>query len=295
MTQVKKIFTMIILVILTANLMTGVAMASEKAWADWPDTDIAAGFWVKEKGYFGGYTDGTFKPNLPINSVHFWSVLNRAGIKNASANSNPATIADAQRYLPNAAVTSKPTDTLTRYRMAAMLYRNFVTPVSPDLVVIDKLEKLFLEKKVTWNGVTRTSKLVGHAKEIVDFSRNTGVPIWLALGQCWRESQWFTTGLSVNYNCGWGIKDGKGTWGILGSPNNVSGYSNYASISEAIAAYFRLMSSPNRPYKALIDAGDDESIRKALNIYAPAFENDTNQHWVIVKAVRGWLETRGIK
>jgi hypothetical protein len=280
---------------------TGEVMAIEKAWIDWPDTDIAAGFWVKEKGYMLGYPPDethpeiTFRPNEPITSLQMRVTLKRANIDNVAWNIENLTIADAKRYLPYAQVTSKPTATLTRYRLAAMMYRHFMTPVNNDQVVIDKLEQLFQEKKVTWNGVTRTPRLAGHAKEIVDFSRSTGVPIWLALGQAWRESQWFSTGLSVNYNCGWGIKDGKGVWGALGEPKSVSGYSNYATIGESIGAYFRLMSSPNRPYKALIDVGDEASIRKALNIYAPAFENDTEQHYKIVMAVKGWLEERGIK
>jgi hypothetical protein len=58
---------------------------------------------------------------------------------------------------------------------------------------------------------------------------------------------------------------------------------------------FNLMSSPERPYKALIEKGDDVSIRTALNTYAPAYENDTWQHWIIVKTVRSWCNERGIR
>jgi len=36
-------------------------------------------------------------------------------------------------------------------------------------------------------------------------------------------------------------------------------------------------------------------IYKALDTYAPASENDTNEHHKIVKIVKGWVEERGIK
>lgn len=284
-------------------VMTGSeAMASEKPWSDWPDTDIEAGFWLKEQGYLQGFVDGTFRPHIEVTPFQFSVVLDRAGIK--SEWPEKVDIGEALKYLPNTVQSSKSTDTLTRYRYAVMLYRHFngihfPAPVTPDQEVIDRLELFFKDKKVTWNGVTRTSRLTGYGDVIVNLSREYNVPIWLALGQCWRESQWFTTGLSVRYNCGWGIKDRNGTWGILGTPSLVSGFANYVSVGEAIHAYFRLMGSPDKPYRALIDkwylTNEDCYIREALNIYAPAYENDAYQHWIIVRTVRGWLEERGIK
>jgi hypothetical protein len=279
---------------------TGVVMANdigepisieEKAWSDWPDTDIAAGFWVKEKGYFGGYADGTFKPNLTINSVHFWSVLNRAGIKNATS-SNPATIADALRYLPNAQVTSKPTDTLTRYRMAAIMYRHFVTPMPVDEAMAAKVNQLISEHRYYWNGALRTPRIAGMGAIIVADSKQYGIPIWLCLAQGWIESCWFQSGLATDYNCGFGIKSATNKWGQLGNPPTVKGFANYVTVEESIHAYFRLVGSPNMPYKKLIDAGN---IKAALEIYAPPYENDTDQMYRSMMVVKGWVEKAGIK
>ena len=297
MISAKKYAICLVSIILII-MIGGEAMAIEKPWEDWPDTDIEAGFWLKEKGYLQGFVDGTFRPHVEVTPFQFSLVLDRVGIE--SKWPEKIDIGEALKYLPNTVQSSKSTDTLTRYRYAVMLYRHFngihfPAPVTPDQEVIDRLELFFKDKKVTWDGVTRTPRLAGHAELIVSLSRETGIPIWLALGQCWRESQWFTTGLSTRYNCGWGIKDREGRWGTLGSPNIVSGFSNYISVEEAIRAYFNLMSSPERPYKALIEKGDDVSIRTALNTYAPAYENDTWQHWIIVKTVRSWCNERGIR
>lgn len=283
--------------------MMGVAMAVEKPWGDWPDTDIDAGWWVKEQKIYEGYSDGLFHPNGDVTPLHFVTVMRRAGIEAEWPTTIPATIGDALKYLPNTVTTSKPTDKLTRFRLAVMLYRHFVAPINADQKVIDALEKWFCETKVTWNGVTRPTKFVGYAPLFVKLSRETNVPLWLALGQCWRESQWFTTGLSVDYNCGWGMKDKPGKWGAMGNPTHVKGYTNYVSVEEAINAYFRLMSSPERPYRALIDKYLAEPdpwkawgyITQALDIYAPGYENDTIQHHKIVRIVKDWCDQRGIK
>lgn len=284
-------------------LMMGVAMAIEKPWVDWPDTDIEAGWWVKNEGIYEGYPDETygflFHPNGDVSPLHFVTVMRRAKIDAEWPTTIPATIGDALKYLPNTVLTSKPTDKLTRFRLAVMLYRHFVEPI--DSVEI-RLEKWFEETKVTWNGITRPTKLVGYADVFVNLSKEYNVPIWLALGQCWRESQWFTTGLSIDYNCGWGMKDKTGRWGAMGSPTHVKGYTNYVSVGEAIHAYFRLMNAPNMPYRALIDkylAEPDQwiamgYINQALDIYAPGYENDIIQHHKIVQKVKEWTEQRGI-
>lgn len=271
-----------------------------KPWDDWPDTDIEAGWYVKDNGYFYGYEDGTFKPNIPINSVHFWSVLNRAGI--ASDNvvvSNPPTIAESQKYMPGTAWSSKPNEVVTRYRMAVMLYRfknNIINPnipINEDEKVISAVEQLFKDKPVKWQGVKRYSKLIGLAHVIVEDSRKYNVPLWLCLGQGWWETQWYTTGMSLNYNQGWGIKDSETRWGEIIDFH--SGFANYVSVEESIHAYFKLMSSPDMPYRAWIDklmAGDESYLRTILQAYCV---NKISQHLATVKTVRGWCDERGIK
>ena len=273
----------------------GVSMAIEKPWDDWPDTDIEAGWYVKNEKIFKGYSETEFRPNENITQKHFYDVLFRAKIIDATdtvnISDNTVTISQSQIYMPGTAWTSKPTDLVTRYRMAVMVYRhkNNIQPPNQDQVVIDRLEKLFQDKPVTWQGVTRKSKLIGHAKTIVEDSRKYGIPIWLCLGQGWRESQWYTTGLSIDYNCGWGMKDTKG-WGEKGTPEYASGFANYVSIDESIHAYFRLMSSSKMPYKSLIDAGE---YREALEIYSP--DGDIARHYKTVMTVKSWCEERGIR
>lgn len=278
-------------------------MTTEGLWADWPDSDIEAGLWVKEQGIYKGYPDALFYPNSEVTPPHFVVVMDRAGIKAGLPTTTPVTIGDALKYLPNTVVTSKPTDKLTRFRLAVMLYRHFVAPINSDQTIIANLEKWFRETRVTWNNVTRPTKFIGHASLFVKLSREYNVPIWLALGQSWRESQWFTTGLSVNYNCGWGMRDRTGRWGAMGTPTHVRTFTNYVSVEEAINAYYRLMNSPKMPYRALIDkylAESDpkkawEHIMEALDIYAPSFENDTVEHHKIVQIIKRQAEQRGIK
>ena len=265
----------------------------EKPWDDWPDTDIEAGWWVKNEAIYFGYLTGKFHPGEEVAPLHFVTVMRRAGITVEWPEVVPVTVGDALKYLPNTAYSSLPTDKLTRYRLAVMLYRYIQEP-------IDKIDKWFKETNVTWNGVTRQPRLIGYADVVFDLSREYNVPIWLALGQCWRESQWFTTGLSIDYNCGWGLKDSKKRWGVFGNPEFVGkGFANYASVGEAIHAYFRLMDSPIMPYRALIDqylaTGDMTYISQALDIYAPGNENDIIQHHKIVRTVKDWCDQRGIK
>lgn len=308
MTRVLKVLGMMILSGILLISCVGVAVATEKTkkpWNDWPDTDIEAGWWVKNEGIYEGYPDETygslFHPNGDVTPLHFVTIMRRAGIEAEWPTTIPATIGDALKYLPNTVLTSKPTDKLTRYRLAVMLYRHFVSPLHPDANedMIKALDDWFQETKVTWHGVTRQTKFVGYGELFLALAEEHNVPIWLALGQCWRESQWFTTGISVDYNCGWGMKDKTGRWGTMGSPTHVKGYTNYISVEEAINAYFRLMDSPDMPYRALINehlqTGSMTPIYEALDIYAPGYENDTVQHHKIVNIVKGWCEDRGIK
>ena len=277
-------------------------MASEKPWADWPDSDIEAGQWVKDNKIFEGYSETEFRPNENIKVSHFQSVLTRAEIPWSLDDFVPITedvvlIKTAQKIMPGTAWLAKPDEKVTRYRTAVMVYRfkNGIVnpnPINPDQAVIDAMEKLFQDKPVTWNGVTRKSKLIGHAAVIVADARKYNIPIWLCLGQGWWETQWYTTGMSLTYNQGWGMKDTQG-WGE--SRGTHKGFTDYVSIDESIHAYFRLMSSPKMPYRAWVDkliAGDESYLRTILQSYCV---NSISSHLATVKTVRGWCDQRGIK
>ena len=297
MTQVK----LLVLTVLCMIFLGGEAMAMEKPWRDWPDTDIEAGWYVKNEKIFQGHVDGLFHPHNTITSFQFCNVLERVGIPvdRGYFKTTEVYMKDTQKFLPDTAFTADPQSFATRYRVAVMIYRY----LHPEEVMEERLEKWFLETKVTWNGVTRPTKLVGYANVFVNLSKEYNVPIWLALGQAWRESQWFTTGLSIDYNCGFGMKDSTGRWGPLGNPPLIKGFSNYTSVGESIHAYYKLMSSTEKPYRALIDsylvAPDSWQawgfITQALDIYAPGYENDTIEHHKIVQLVKTWCDKREIK
>lgn len=275
---------------------------TQTVWHDWPAYDYNVATWLQENKLMTGYPDGTFRPWEPVTEYQVAVVAQRAGIRTDVGQYDfygvPAKMGWVQEYfLPGTVHSAGLDEVCTRYRFAKMLFRHGMNPgptnviiptkPDPDADVIAKLDKWFESTYV--NGFH--SRLVGMGKVFVKDSRETGVPLWLALGQCWRESQFFTTGLSRQYNMGWGIKDSKGRWGSVRSFVG-SGYTDYVSVEESIHAYFRLMSSPDMPYKSLIEQG---RIREALNIYAPPFENDANEHYNIVMTVKRWTEERGIR
>ena len=166
------------------------------------------------------------------------------------------------------------------------------SPSNEDAQVVAAIEQLFQDKPVKWQGVTRKSKLIGLAHVIVEDARKYNIPIWLCLGQGWWETQWYTTGMSLKYNQGWGMKDTMG-WGEIIDYHD--GFANYVSVEESIHAYFKLMSSPDMPYRAWIDklmAGDESYLRTILQAYCV---NKIYQHLATVKVVKGWCEERGIK
>ena len=281
--------------------MTGAVMAAEKPWEDWPETsleeDLKAGWYVRDNGIFQGYTDGLFHPHNNITSFQFCLVLERANIpvERDYFKSPEVLMKDTQEFLPGTAWSANPEEAATRFRTAVMIYRhknnieNPNPPIEPENVddnVIQAIEQMFQDKPVVWNGVKRYSKLIGLAHVIVEDARKYDIPIWLCLGQGWWETQWYTTGMSVKYNQGWGIKDSNGRWGVIKGVH--SGFADYVTIEESIHAYFRLMSSSSMPYRHLIDTGQ---IRKALQIYC---ENDIGSHYATVMTVRNWCEERGI-
>jgi hypothetical protein len=289
--------------------MNGVAMASTSSWNDWPNEPEEVRKFITENNLMLGYPDGTFRPWNAVTEKQVVRVCKRAGIRTDLDENQysdmPATMGWVTTYfLPGTAKTAGMEEECTRYRLATMLYRYGLkpgpTPIPPstseDSIIADRLDKWFDEMYVTWNGVTRQNKLVGLGKVFVEESNKHRIPIWLALGQCWRESQWFTTGLSVTYNCGWGMKASVEKWGQLGSPSTIQGYGNYISVEEAVRAYFKYMDEQTtgngQPlYRNLID---QEKWQEVLNIYAPPFENNAQEHYNIVMTVRKWAADRGI-
>jgi hypothetical protein len=289
-------------------LFTEGAMATEKPWEDWPITsieeDLDAGWYVKSEGIFQGYKDGLFHPEIPITSFQFGVVLGRAKIpaEDYVPVGTSVTIEETQKYLPGTAWSSKPEDLATRFRTAVMIYRyknGIVAPETIDKQIAAKIEELFKEHPHSWQGVSRYSRMVGHADTIVRCSKQYNVPISLCLAQCWAESCWFTGGKSLEFNMGFGMKDRLNRWGAVGNPSVIGdGFTNYISIDESIEAYFRLMSSPIMPCRALIDkwieTGDINYVNQLLDIYAPPYENDPNLKRT-VSIVIGWVNSKGIK
>ncbi|MEN6644526.1 MAG: glucosaminidase domain-containing protein, partial [Armatimonadia bacterium] len=160
--------------------------------------------------------------------------------------------------------------------------------VAPVQVMGAKLDQWLYNTQVTWSGVTRTPRLAGYGDLLIEQAYAYDVPIWLALGQCWRESQWGTTGLSIDHNCLWGVKDTSGKWGAL--RGTVAGFADYVSVPECVRAYYRLMDSP--AYRGYIDA---EDWARLLNKYDPQVSDGGAQHLRIVMIVKAWCEGHGIR
>lgn len=285
----------------------GVALSvNKKPWPDWPNEHIKEANFVKDKKWLLGYEDGNFRPWQPITERQVVTVAQRAGIRtdlgHLTFHDIPATMSWVENgFLPGTVYEAGPEETCTRFRFAIMLYRYGEKPgpsteviptvPNPDEDVVSKLDRWLEETRVTWQGVTRKPRLAGHARTIVEESRKHNVPLWLALGQCWRESQWGTTGLSIDYNMLWGMKIGCGDYGEV--KGTIRGFADYVDIDECIRAYFRYMDSGDKPYRSWIDSGDLEAI---LNFYAPPWDgNNPSQHYNIVATVRGWCEERGIE
>jgi len=258
-------------------------------WPDIPAGDeelIAAGTWALDEGIFQGRTDGTFGPWDSLLRRHVALVAERMGLPCTLTTDDwaPALRSDVRDAIPGLEWLEERWDEpVTRSQVLRLMYR--ARDADPTAAL---LEQWFAETYVTWQGVTRQPRLIGHAALMVELSREHDVPLWLALGQCWRESQWGTTGLSITHNMLWGVKDAGGRWGEL--RGIVAGFADYATVEECIRAYFRLMDQGT--YRGLIDAQD---WRGLLDYYAPATENDTAEHYRIVMAVRAWAETRGIE
>lgn len=283
-----------------AVLMGGLFVADAKAGECMPifpeevfktDPELKpASFWAAERGIFQGYEDGSFHPNVPVLKRHVALVARRTGLLCPPWEDNyaVATRGQVREAIPGLLWDSgRWEEGLTRSQLLRLMWRT-VERTNPDEATAARLNAWFDEKLVTWCGVTRQPRLTGCGGLMVALSRAHEVPLWLALGQCWRESQWGTTGLSIEHNCLWGVKDTKGKWGELRGV--ICGFADYATLEECVRAYFRLMDQGT--YRGLIDA---EDWRGLLDYYAPASENDAENHYLIVMTVRGWCEDRGIR
>lgn len=260
-------------------------------WSDIPSDDeelAAAAVWAYENEIFLGYTNGIFGVHNPMFKRHVALVAERTGLKAPPWQNDYgiATRSEVAAGIPGLTwLEERWNEPVTRSQVLRLMYRAR-EGLGPEAQTVQRLEKWFVEERVTWRGVTRQPRLTGYAGLLVQLSKEYDVPLWLALGQCWRESQWGTTGLAINHNCLWGVKDVSGKWGRL--RGTVSGFADYVSLEECCRAYFRLMDGVYRRY---IDA---EDWRGLLNKYAPAYENDTEEHYRIVMAIRQEAEARGI-
>lgn len=263
-------------------------------WSDIPPDDqelLAAAWWARDKNVFQGRGDGTFGVHAPTLQRHVTLVCERTGIPAPPWEGlyGTATRAMVRDAIPGLTWYEQRWDEpLTRSQLLRLVYRAR-DGLDPDAVVAGRLEAWFADTHVTWRGGTRAPRLIGYAQLLVQLSREHDVPLWLALGQCWRESQWGTTGLAINHNCLWGVKDVNRRWGEVDHFVG-SSFASYVTLEECIRAYFRLIDSP--VYRRFVDAGD---WRGLLNKYAPPSDgNDPDEHYRIVVTVRGWCKARGI-
>lgn len=261
-------------------------------WSDIPADDqelVAAAPWAYENGIFQGYGDGTFGVSDPVLKRHVALVAERVGLPAPPwfGDYSTATRGDVAAGIPGLTWFEERWDEpLTRSQLLRLVYRAR-EGLGIEATIARALEGWFAETTVTWRGVTRQPRLAGYGGLMLQLSREYNVPLWLALGQAWRESQWGTTGLAARHNCIWGVKDTSGKWGRL--RGTVGGFADYASVEECIRAYYRLMDGAYRGY---IDAGD---WRGLLRRYDPKVGDGSAQHYRTVMAVRTWCEARGIR
>ncbi len=262
----------------------------------WPDVwrdDLElqqASWWAIREGVFWGRLDNTFGPSEPVLMRHVALITARLGLasppwRDAYA---PATRGQVRDAIPGLTWKEERWDeSLTRSQLMRLLFRAY-EEVAPVQVMGAKLDQWLYNTQVTWSGVTRTPRLAGYGDLLIEQAYAYDVPIWLALGQCWRESQWGTTGLSIDHNCLWGVKDTSGKWGAL--RGTVAGFADYVSVPECVRAYYRLMDSP--AYRGYIDA---EDWARLLNKYDPQVSDGGAQHLRIVMIVKAWCEGHGIR
>lgn len=254
-------------------------------WSDIPTDDaelVDAALWAYSNGIFYGREDGTFGPDDPMLKRHVALVAERTGFKLPSwiNDYGVATRSDVAAGIPGLEWLEERWDeSITRSQVLRLMYRAR-DGLGPEAQVVQRLEQWFGsdDVRVTWQGVTRQPRLIGYGGLLVQLSRQYDVPLWLALGQAWAESQWGTTGLAINHNCIWGVKDTTGKWGQING--TIRGFADYVSVEECCRAYYRLM---NGAYRRYIDA---EDWRGLINKYAPPSENNTEDYYRIIMSIR---------
>jgi hypothetical protein len=273
--------------------------ADAAIWPDFLPGHEQTEAYLLENGLMQGYADGDFRPYVLVTERQVVTVAKRGGIRTdldpAAFGPYPATMGwIEEHFLPGTVLSAGADELCTRFRFAVMLERYGLQPGPCTTVPATGgiqatgalLDEWFASTWYTWRGVARQPRVMGQGELIVRLSREHNVPIWLCLGIGWYESCWCTGGLSLTYNCGWGIKDVKGKWGSIRGV--VSGFADYTSVEEMITAFFRLMDSPG--YRGYIDARHWDAL---LERYAPSFENNHRAHVATVLTVRRWCEERG--
>lgn len=271
------------------TFMLGGSAIAEMNWTDFPQEEKLVRMFLTNSKVMQGYPDGTFRPWEIVTEEQVVRVVLRAGIRTDIREEDfypvPAKMGWVEtNFLPGTVFTAKDTENCTRFRLAIMLfrYRNSdgsfkagpTTVVVPTKPVVDsriaKMNELF--KEHPYNG--KTTKFVGHEKLFLELSDTTGVPLWLALGQAWKESCWGTNGSSI--------------WGIKGN----GGYVGYDSTEASIRAYYKLMRTGQSGYYwQCIQSGNIDAL---VERYAPSFENNHASYMQTLWIVKGWVQKKGL-
>lgn len=270
-------------------VLEGTAMAGT-LWKDWPKDQQEVGQFLLDKRIMVGYSDGTFKPWEPVSEIQVVRVMNRAGIRSlpeGDFNYVPATMEWVENnFMPGTVFSAGPKEQCTRFRLAVMLSRYVnedgsfkegpTTPVVPTPEPVDErvalLNQLF--KEHPYNG--KLTPFIGHEKLFLELSDTTGVPLWLALAQGWKESCWGTAGSSI-----WGLKSN-------------SGFISYSSVEDAMRAYYKLIRygpSGSGRYWNYLQARNIDAL---VELYAPSYENNHSSYMATLWIVKSWVNKKGL-
>lgn len=239
-----------------------------------------------------GYSDGTFKPWEPVSEIQVVRVAVRTGIRpdlqEKDFNYVPATMGWIENnFMPGTVLSAGPMEQGSRFRLAVMLSRyvnedgsfkegpitNVTAAPMPVDSRIETLNQLF--KEHPYNG--KLTPFIGHEKLFLQLSDETGVPLWLALAQGWKESCWGTAGISI-----WGLKSG-------------SGFASYSSVEDAMRAYYKLIRygpSSSERYWNYLQAGNIDAL---VELYAPVSDGNNHQSYMqTLYIVKGWVGKKGL-
>jgi len=260
-------------------------------WRDIPTSDtelVQASRWAYSLGIFQGYGDGTFGVHQPMLRRQVALVAGRANLTPAPwlTGYAAASRSDVAAGIPGLTwLETRWNESVTRSQVLRLMYRARYG-LGPEAGTAQRLEEWVAETQDSW-GLPGEPRLAGYAGLFVQLSRQYNVPVWLALGQCWYESGWGSTGLSIAHNCLFGVKDTTGKWGRI--KGTVNGFADYVNLEECIKAYYRLM---NGVYRGYIDAKDWQGL---IEKYAPSSENSVNAYVTTLMVVCFECEYRDIK